>query len=190
MLPRVVPATTARDGFCLDGSLPSYSIRRNASSAAYVLFLEGGGWCNGPTCGQLCSRHRKSSDTVRLRPSTSSSSLPDPGVGGGVGAIANFAAWSGDVWPTWMLVSVRSTQPTTRAGSTWIASVMSGIVMPPASSWLITGSSAADTASRPLSPTTTRACGATALGATALGDGARSEGELRRGEERQHSEKL
>ena len=49
MLPRVVPATTARDGFCLDGSLPSYSIRRNASSAAYVLFLEGGGWCNGPT---------------------------------------------------------------------------------------------------------------------------------------------
>ena len=48
----------------------------------------------------LGARHRKSSATVRLSPSTSRSSLPDPGVGGGVGAIANFAARSGDVWLT------------------------------------------------------------------------------------------
>ena len=93
MLPRVVPATTARDGLCLDGSLPSYSVRRNASSAAYVLFLEGGGWCNGPTANA--------------------------------------------------------------------------------------GSAAADTASSPLSPTTTRACGATALGAKANCAAERSERSIR-----------
>eukprot|EP00756_Hemistasia_phaeocysticola_P023710 Hpha_TRINITY_DN15909_c1_g2::TRINITY_DN15909_c1_g2_i2::g.72658::m.72658/K19882/NOTUM; O-palmitoleoyl-L-serine hydrolase len=34
---------------CLDGSLPTYEIRRNTSSSGWVLFLEGGGWCNGPT---------------------------------------------------------------------------------------------------------------------------------------------
>ena len=51
MEPHIVANTTATSigARCLDGSLPSYSIRRNASSSAYVLFLEGGGWCNGPT---------------------------------------------------------------------------------------------------------------------------------------------
>jgi hypothetical protein len=34
---------------CLNGQAPSYEIRTNSSSAKWILFLEGGGWCNGAT---------------------------------------------------------------------------------------------------------------------------------------------
>jgi len=34
---------------CLDGSPPSYYVKRNTTSSQWVLFLEGGGWCYGAT---------------------------------------------------------------------------------------------------------------------------------------------
>ena len=50
MVPKTVPQNVAdRYGAkCLNGELPQYYIRRNASSTGWVLFLEGGGWCFGP----------------------------------------------------------------------------------------------------------------------------------------------
>ena len=51
MVPRTVPQTTAdkHGAKCLGGQAPAIEIRRNASSTSWVLFLEGGGWCNGAT---------------------------------------------------------------------------------------------------------------------------------------------
>eukprot|EP00750_Incisomonas_marina_P009106 INCI15809.2.p1 GENE.INCI15809.2~~INCI15809.2.p1 ORF type:complete len:119 (+),score=28.43 INCI15809.2:110-466(+) len=34
---------------CLDGSPPTFELSRNVSSTKWVLFLEGGGWCFGPS---------------------------------------------------------------------------------------------------------------------------------------------
>ena len=48
---------------CLNGAPPTYDITRNVSSTKWVLFLEGGGWCQvcflwpvglaGPSVGRL-----------------------------------------------------------------------------------------------------------------------------------------
>eukprot|EP00052_Salpingoeca_macrocollata_P010929 m.84387 g.84387 ORF g.84387 m.84387 type:complete len:428 (-) comp17792_c0_seq1:117-1400(-) len=48
---RVVPVhlADATGAKCLDGSPPTYSIERNQSSNNWILFLEGGGWCMGPS---------------------------------------------------------------------------------------------------------------------------------------------
>uniref|UniRef100_A0A7R9ZVG7 Uncharacterized protein n=1 Tax=Pyrodinium bahamense TaxID=73915 RepID=A0A7R9ZVG7_9DINO len=51
MVPYQVPQATA-DHFGakqLNGEAPVYDIRINASSTKWILFLEGGGWCNGAT---------------------------------------------------------------------------------------------------------------------------------------------
>ena len=62
MASRTIPQITAdRHGAkCLGGERPSMEIRRNASSNKWVLFLEGGGWCNGATAdGGVTLRRRE-----------------------------------------------------------------------------------------------------------------------------------
>ena len=42
-------AADAFGAYCLNGAPPSYNIRTNSSNTKWILFLEGGGWCYGPT---------------------------------------------------------------------------------------------------------------------------------------------
>jgi hypothetical protein len=45
---------------CLSGAPPNYEVRRNTSSARWIIFLEGGGWCFGNTTNatvKLCAAH-------------------------------------------------------------------------------------------------------------------------------------
>lgn len=51
MVPDQVPDATAEHFGAkqLNGAAPEYDIRRNPSSTKWLLFLEGGGWCNGAT---------------------------------------------------------------------------------------------------------------------------------------------
>ena len=49
MVPKTVTSAIAdkHNAKCLQGTLPTFAIRRNSSSDKWVLFLEGGGWCYG-----------------------------------------------------------------------------------------------------------------------------------------------
>lgn len=59
---------------CLDGSAPTFELTRNVSSTSWVLFLEGGGWCQGPdenatltSCAQRAGLVWPPTDASQLR---------------------------------------------------------------------------------------------------------------------------
>ena len=52
---RTLPSPTGEEfgAYCLDGSMPTFDIRlagaTSTNSNKWILYLEGGGWCNGAT---------------------------------------------------------------------------------------------------------------------------------------------
>eukprot|EP00040_Diaphanoeca_grandis_P017723 m.92926 g.92926 ORF g.92926 m.92926 type:complete len:430 (-) comp26585_c1_seq1:267-1556(-) len=86
MVPETVPQALADSlgAKQLDGSAPIYLIRRNPASTKWLLFLEGGGWCFGPTAESTIAScagragFKPSSDTQK------ESRLSDPADYGGI----------------------------------------------------------------------------------------------------------
>ena len=70
---------------CLNGAPPTYEITRNYSSTKWLLFLEGGGWCQGDTVNATRTSCAGRGGFV----------WPKPGISGGAAASTTLLTFCG-----------------------------------------------------------------------------------------------